>query len=101
MVSTTKLLPVIALMLSTAVSAQELKKCYCSVQDLRPEAPPMQERVNVDWTTQACADQGYMDGNACIVAADPVREEDFRVDCLELPGLSTAGCDYWMTVFRG
>ncbi|CCF33215.1 hypothetical protein CH063_05454 [Colletotrichum higginsianum] len=93
MASTTKLLTVIALMLSTAASAQVvLKKCYCSVQDLSPNAPPMEQRVNVQWTAQACADQGYMDGNACIVAADPVREDHFQDDCLELPGLSTTGC---------
>ncbi|KAI8211030.1 hypothetical protein K4K54_009617 [Colletotrichum sp. SAR 10_86] len=61
-------------------------------QDLSEGAPPMEERVDVGWTTQACADQGFMRGNACIIVADETRENDFQNDCLEISGLQTTGC---------
>ncbi|TDZ14911.1 hypothetical protein Cob_v012241 [Colletotrichum orbiculare MAFF 240422] len=93
MVSFTTIITTIAFV-STTASAQEVfvKRCYCSQEDLSPNAKPIDERVNVDWTTQACADQGYMNDNACIVAADARREYDFMQDCLKLPGLATTGC---------
>ncbi|EQB51339.1 hypothetical protein GCG54_00007166 [Colletotrichum gloeosporioides] len=91
MVSAAKILSSITLLAATVVAQRE-RRCFCSKQDLSEGAPPMEERVDVGWTTQACADQGFMRGNACIIVADETRENDFQNDCLEISGLQTTGC---------
>ncbi|KAF4890281.1 hypothetical protein CGCVW01_v014387 [Colletotrichum viniferum] len=91
MVSAAKFLSTITLLAAAAVAQRE-RRCFCSKQDLSAGAPPVEERVDVGWTTQACADQGFMRGNACIIVADATRENDFKNDCLEIAGMQTADC---------
>ncbi|KAK1845880.1 hypothetical protein CCHR01_11490 [Colletotrichum chrysophilum] len=91
MVSAAKILSSITLLAATAVAQRE-RRCFCSKQDLSEGAPPMEERVDVGWTTQACADQGFMSKSWCIIVADETRENDFQNDCLEISGLQTTGC---------
>nr|XP_036574147.1 uncharacterized protein CTRU02_15891 [Colletotrichum truncatum]XP_036577336.1 uncharacterized protein CTRU02_12805 [Colletotrichum truncatum]XP_036586516.1 uncharacterized protein CTRU02_03901 [Colletotrichum truncatum]KAF6780537.1 hypothetical protein CTRU02_15891 [Colletotrichum truncatum]KAF6784276.1 hypothetical protein CTRU02_12805 [Colletotrichum truncatum]KAF6796923.1 hypothetical protein CTRU02_03901 [Colletotrichum truncatum] len=88
MVSALKLISTIAVLAATA-AAQD-KKCYCA----RQGEGSLESRVDVGMTTEACHDQGYMRGNACIVRADKTREDDFMRDCLEIRGLQSTVCKW-------
>ncbi|KAK1535901.1 hypothetical protein CPAR01_09443 [Colletotrichum paranaense] len=70
--------------LAAGTIAQQEISCFCREQ--------ASKKVRVDWTTSACHDQGYMRGDACIIVSDPVRNNDFQNDCLEIDGLQTAEC---------
>ncbi|KAK1464098.1 hypothetical protein CMEL01_12859, partial [Colletotrichum melonis] len=83
--------------LAAGTLAQQEISCFCREQ--------ASKKVRVDWTTSACHDQGYMRGDAvcplltvlssftqCIIVSDPVRNNDFQNDCLEIDGLQTAEC---------
>ncbi|KAK1452435.1 hypothetical protein CCUS01_10926, partial [Colletotrichum cuscutae] len=86
--------------LAAGTLAQQEISCFCREQ--------ASKKVRVDWTTSACHDQGYMKGTGgdavcpllivlssftqCIIVSDPVRNNDFQNDCLEIDGLQTAEC---------